>query len=157
MQVTGEASIRRANSSDSSALTALARRAKSVWPAEPDVQSRMLDALTISSDSIRNGLFLVYESNGRPQAVGGMACIDGVWELEHLWVEPRDMGRGIGRKLLSALCQEAKRRGIDELVFTSDPHAEGFYLRNGAVRIGSRPSTVIEGRELPLFRMRTGD
>ncbi len=154
-QFKADACIRRAMPSESAALTALARRAKSYWPAEPDVLRKLREALTISSESIRNGIFLVHEVDGRPQAVGGIALIDGTWELEHLWVEPRDMGHGIGRKLFFALCREANLQGIKELVFTSDRNAEGFYLRNGAVRIGHRPSTVIAGRELPLLRIRT--
>jgi hypothetical protein len=38
------------------------------------------------------------------------------------------------------------------LIVVSDPHAEGFYLKLGARRIGSRVSDLEPGRQLPLLR-----
>ena len=43
--------------------------------------------------------------------------------------------------------------GFHTLHIHSDPFAEGFYLRNGAIRIGETPSGSIPGRLLPLLRL----
>jgi hypothetical protein len=33
----------------------------------------------------------------------------------------------------------------------ADPHAEGFYLAMGAVRLGETPSESVRGRMLPMM------
>lgn len=64
------------------------------------------------------------------------------------------MGTGVGRALLRHALAAARARGLRELAITSDPHAEAFYLSQGAVRAGAQrsPST---GRELALLRIAT--
>jgi GNAT superfamily N-acetyltransferase len=61
---------------------------------------------------------------------------DKSWELDHLWVEPGFMRRGIGRALLSHALETAARAGATEMSVDADPHAERFYLQCGAVRCG---------------------
>ena len=73
--------------------------------------------------------------------------------LEHLWVVPQCMRRGIGRTLFSHAVHVAREIGFRELVIESDPHAEGFYLRMGALRFDTKV-TELEGqrREMPVLR-----
>mgnify|MGYP003693542487 CR=1 FL=1 len=42
---------------------------------------------------------------------------------------------------------------IRALIVVSDPNAEGFYLKMGCRRIGTRPSELEDGRQLPLLRL----
>jgi hypothetical protein len=37
------------------------------------------------------------------------------------------------------------------MILTADPNAEAFYVAQGARRIGEKPSTIQEGRSLPLL------
>lgn len=71
-------------------------------------------------------------------------------ELEHLFVAPAQIGRGVGRLLFSHLVRRLHARGVRRLRIASDPHAEGFYLRLGARRVGFVPSTPAP-RRLPLL------
>jgi len=76
-----------------------------------------------------------------------------VMELEHCWVLPARIGRGIGARLLehaSATCRAAR---ASRLSIASDPFAEGFYRRMGARPAGAVPSTP-RGRTLPLLLLR---
>jgi predicted N-acetyltransferase YhbS len=72
--------------------------------------------------------------------------------LEHLWVLPERIGQGIGRTLFRHAAERAAVRGASSLTIESDPHAEPFYRRMGAVRIGATRSEI-DGRrrELPLL------
>jgi hypothetical protein len=54
------------------------------------------------------------------------------------------------------MLQEAKSRGYSSFRIESDPYAEAFYLLHGAVCIGSVPSTLLEGRMLPLLEVGVG-
>jgi DNA-binding transcriptional LysR family regulator len=75
-------------------------------------------------------------------------------ELTHLFVEPGDMGTGVGRALLARALDEARAAGLASVLIESDPDAERFYLAAGAERIGERRAGT--GRMLPLLRIVTG-
>jgi len=72
--------------------------------------------------------------------------------LDHLWIVPAAMGRGIGRALFVHAAEQAKNLGFAAIKIEADPNAEGFYRHMGARRIGTSV-TGIEGdrRELPLL------
>ena len=72
--------------------------------------------------------------------------------LDHLWILPRAIGRGVGRALFQHAVELAKKLGHHEIKIEADPNAAGFYERMGAKRIGTSV-TEIEGqlRELPLL------
>jgi ribosomal protein S18 acetylase RimI-like enzyme len=74
--------------------------------------------------------------------------------LEHLWVLPQAIGRGVGRALWDHAMKELAGQGVRTLEITADPNAEGFYLRMGARRVGTK-RYLLEGQErlLPLLAM----
>jgi predicted N-acetyltransferase YhbS len=76
-----------------------------------------------------------------------------VLELEHCWVQPARVGRGIGACLVADAAAKARALGATTLRIASDPFAEGFYRRMGARRVGVVPSTP-RGRTLPLLQLR---
>ena len=75
------------------------------------------------------------------------------WRLEHLWVLPKAIGRGLGRSLFSDAAARAIEHGALCLTIEADPHAEPFYKHMGAVRTGVITSEIDgRARELPLLR-----
>ncbi len=56
--------------------------------------------------------------------------------LEHLWVSPRCLGAGVGRKLFQHAVKTATKLNASVIEIESDPNAEGFYVRMGARRVG---------------------
>lgn len=91
------------------------------------------------------------------QTVGCFAIVyaAGEWRLEHLWVEPAAMGKGVGRALLQAACKTAEACGARTLTVDADPHAAAFYTACGAERIGARPAPIggEPERVLPVFKL----
>ncbi|MCC5807818.1 MAG: GNAT family N-acetyltransferase [Opitutales bacterium] len=71
--------------------------------------------------------------------------------LDHLWLLPRAIGQGVGAAAFREIERECEALNIHEFVIISDPNAEGFYLRQGAVRIGEVKS-VPQNRLLPKLR-----
>jgi predicted N-acetyltransferase YhbS len=73
-------------------------------------------------------------------------------DLEHLWVTPEHIGTGVGRLLFDHAVRRAVSLGAETVRIESDPNAEGFYRRMGAVRAGEI-SYPIDGqkRTLPLL------
>lgn len=72
------------------------------------------------------------------------------YELEDCWVAPQYISQGYGRILFNHLVRTLRSLGCSSLLIESDPHAEGFYRRMGAVRIGEKPSRI-EGRMMPML------
>jgi GNAT superfamily N-acetyltransferase len=72
--------------------------------------------------------------------------------LDYLFIDNEFVGRGIGRALWHHAVATARTLGHAAMIVVSDPNAEGFYLRMGCRRMGTRPSDLENGRQLPLLR-----
>ncbi|MEZ5651024.1 MAG: GNAT family N-acetyltransferase [Burkholderiaceae bacterium] len=70
-------------------------------------------------------------------------------ELEAMFVAPEALGRRLGEHLMTRALVACARRGRSSLSIQSDPNAEDFYCRMGAVRVGRQESASIAGRFLP--------
>ncbi len=147
--------IRDAVASECNALTALCVRSKASWGYSTHFMVRCAGSLAVTPARIRNWTVRVAESADGTAlgvaAVGG--DVPGEAELEMLFVDPDAMGTGVGRALVDDAVRILAERGVDVLWIMSDPGAESFYLRQGAVRAGVRPSDAIPGRTLPWLRL----
>lgn len=144
--------IIRAKPEDAEALTQIAHAAKRHWGYPERWIESWRDILTMRPEFIAaNVAYCAMEDD---RAVGFYLLTtesDGV-HLDHLWIAPHAMGRGIGRALFEHAVDQARRLGHKTLRIEADPNAEGFYTRLGARRAGEAV-TEIEGqrRELPLL------
>ncbi len=74
-------------------------------------------------------------------------------EIEHLWVDPACQGAGIGRALLEAALEIARRSGAESVRVESDPNARSFYERMGGRYMQEVPAPVLGiDRTLPVLR-----
>lgn len=110
-----------------------------------------LAAASVVSGSDRYGVVAVVDSEPVGFYVWERISAD-EFELEALFVEPKWIGRGLGRRLMEDAKRSAREAGALRLIVQGDPHAEAFYLAAGGVRVGERPSASIPGRMLPDFR-----
>lgn len=146
--------IRRAEAREADALTDLCRAAKRHWGYPPELMAEWDDDLLITPAAIAAQQIYVGEETGRVVGFFGLRLDEAAaaWRLEHLWVDPAHIGRGCGRELFVAAVNCARSLGVRALHIEADPHAEGFYLKMGAVRRSLRVS--MRGgtrRELPLM------
>ena len=128
--------IRPAVPGDSGALGRIAHAAKAHWGYSAAQLEHWRDDLTVSAESIRRSPTVVAEIDGAP--VGVLQIDDDAtpWSLEHLWVDPPHMRRGVGRALLARAVELAATAGQMVLAIDADPNAEPFYLAAGARRVG---------------------
>ena len=134
-------------------LVALTMRSKASWGYHEDFMARFGET-SVTRELVGVGRGCVVAFDGH-RAVG-FAVLDDEKErawLEDLWVEPGYFGRGVGRALVGDCVKRSRDWGRRVLELESDPHAEGFYLRLGAVRVGERASAVASDRNLPLMRL----
>jgi GNAT superfamily N-acetyltransferase len=147
--------IANAGPQDAPVLSELAYEAKRSWGYPQSWMAAWKCVLTVSPEYLAaHSAFVAFEGE---RSVGfAVVQISGSRaSLEHLWVRPEWKRRGVGRALFR-YCEEAARvAGADEIEIESDPHAEEFHMRMGAVRIGELPADM-EGakRSLPLLSKR---
>lgn len=148
--MTAALEIRRASPADAATLTRIAHAAKRHWGYSDSLIELWKADLTVTVEFLN--AHPVYAAVHGEQIVGFYALSreDGVFELEHMWVDPAHMGAGIGRRLFDHAVATARGMGGSVLRIASDPNAEGFYSGLGARRAGEVTSTPA-GRVLPLL------
>lgn len=151
--------IRRARRTDSEALTLVAHAAKRHWNYPEAWIREWREQLTVTPDYVDKHRVFVAEFDG---AVGGFYALGGdgpVIELDHMWVDPTRIGKGLGRRLVEHVVAEARRGGARRIEIDSDPYAEEFYLHIGARRIGktAAPMDGATGRYLPRLALEIPD
>jgi GNAT superfamily N-acetyltransferase len=57
-------------------------------------------------------------------------------ELKRMYTHPTAQGKGVGRRIMLTLEEEAKRQGIQRLDIKSSPSAAGFYRKFGYEDVG---------------------
>lgn len=143
--------IRKANIREADCLSNLAFRSKAYWGYNDDFMEACRDDLTVSAEYIASSLVFVLEEDDRIQGFMGLEQEDGHCLLRDLFVDPEAIGKGYGRALWEHMIKVTKDLGICSITIHSEPHAEKFYERMGAVRIGEIESSVFPGRRLPLM------
>lgn len=152
--MTHEVTIRLARPDEVEALTALCVRSKAHWGYDAAFMAKAMGELTVDPHWIADGLVLVAETDGAPAGVAGIVYEgDGCFDVSVFFVDPDQMGGGVGRMLFDAICDLARTKGAKRLTILSDPNAEPFYRRMGAVRIGEEKTSSATGRILPLLAL----
>lgn len=150
-----KAFIRRAALHEAALLTDLALRSKAHWGYDAEFIADCRADLTLTPEYLGSHQVFVVEEQG---IVTGFYSLErqaeADVELVHLFVEPCAIGAGYGKRLWLHAVETARGLGFQEIVISSDPFAESFYLAMGARRVGQVASAVREGRYLPLLRYR---
>ena len=144
--------IVRAKPQEADALTEIAHVAKRHWGYPERWIQSWRDILTMRPEFIATNVTYCAVEDSR--AVGFYLLTnqsDGL-HLDHLWISPHAMGRGIGRALFEHALEQTKGLGHRTLKIEADPNAEGFYARMGARRVGVTVTNIDDQRrELPLL------
>jgi GNAT superfamily N-acetyltransferase len=145
--------ICRAEPDDADTLTEIAHAAKRHWGYPETWIAHWKPDLTITPEFIAGNEVFVAVVDAETAGCCALVLNESLTEIEHMWIRPEYIGTGVGRALFSHATARAAELNIRELEISSDPNAEGFYQRMGAVRIGEVRS-VIEGQPRVLPRMR---
>lgn len=144
--------ILRARPEDAAALTTLAHEAKRHWGYPARWMALWADDLTFTPAFIAKHDTYMAVADGTTLGVYALSCNGLLCTLEHFWVHPDAMKRGVGRRLFTHAIARTAALGASRLEIESDPHAEGFYQRMGARRTGAH-TYMLDGqlRVLPVL------
>lgn len=146
--------IRKVDSSESPQLTQLAHLAKAYWGYSPEFMLAFDAELTFNSEDLDDE-YAMFRVGTFDQRICSFYALrfeaDNQVEMTALFVEPTMVGKGLGRHLFEHAVKKARKRGAKKMVIHSDPYAEKFYTKMGAINIGNVTSRSVEGREIPLL------
>ena len=149
--------IRQASPDEAAKLTEIAHDAKRYWGYPEHWIKHWQADLTISPEFIANNDVYVAEQEGKLLGFYALIVRENKAELDHMWVAPKHVGSGVGKELFINAMQRAAGQNVSEVQISSDPHAEGFYQKMGATRIGEVASEIDgQPRILPRLRVDPG-
>ena len=129
--------VRLARGDERRALEELQRRSSMDGPAYRAQLDAHPDAIELPASQIASGFVRVAEQDG--VVVGFsvlLAASAGACELDGLFVEPRVMRTGIGRRLIEDAARIALERGATRIEVDANPQAVAFYESTGFVVVG---------------------
>lgn len=150
--MTSKIIIRAPYSREAAFLSDMVLRSKASWGYPADFMAACVDVLRITPAAIADGTIRVAADAQTDIPLGLSKVVRKDEEdagLDKLFIAPEAMGRGVGALLFQDAVTRAGALGAAALLIESDPGAESFYLRMGAVRVGSVASEAIPGRFLP--------
>ncbi|NMM44515.1 GNAT family N-acetyltransferase [Rhodospirillaceae bacterium KN72] len=149
--------IRAPHAHEADMLSDMVLRSKASWGYPPDFMAACVDVLRITPEAIAEGAIRVAADAEAdvPLGLNKVVCDgDGRAGLDKLFIAPEAMGSGVGALLFDDAAARAKALGATVMTIESDPGAESFYLRMGAIRVGSVASEAIPGRLLPKLEFK---
>ena len=147
--------ILRASPGQAETLTQIAFAAKRHWGYPERWIQIWSPILTITPEFI--ALYETYIAILDNMSVGFFAISinDERASLEHMWVLPEYMGKGVGAELFRCMLSRCKELGARVLEIESDPNAQGFYERMGAIKVGHSASELDgQTRILPILEVK---
>ncbi len=145
--------IRDALPTEAAILTEISIRSKAHWGYDQAFMDACLDELNITAREIEIDIVRVLKVDGTVVGYYHSSKIDvrGFYELEAIFIEPANIGKGYGKLLWVDLENTLVSRDARNLVVQSDPNAAEFYKSMGMKLFGERESGSIPGRYLPLL------
>lgn len=146
--------IRLATPQDLPRLNALIWTSKMHWGYPTSWMEGWKEDLTLTEEHLKHERVYLLSQEQEIFGCCSVAQKNKFWEVMHLWIAPGHMGKGWGKRLLNEVMEREIPKDRPVRV-VADPHARGFYERQGFQVMGwvsSKP----EGRELPLMEKPPG-
>ncbi len=131
-------------------LTNITIKSKAYWGYPQELIDSWIDVLTISSEYIqKNDVWSLVKDE---IVIGYYSLLhrEEHIELDNLFLLPDYIGKGYGQHLLEHAFARIQNLGFKKVILYSDPHAFGFYEKNGFKKIGEHPTSIPE-RTLPIM------
>jgi GNAT superfamily N-acetyltransferase len=109
------------------------------------------EALVLQSDSVAEGRTRVAMQADDIRGFATTLLVEDVLDLQDLFVDPDWMRHGVGRRLVQDAVAIARRRGIERIVVTANPHALPFYDSVGFLRDGEVQTRFGAGLRMHLM------
>jgi N-acetylglutamate synthase-like GNAT family acetyltransferase len=145
--------IELAKISDINSINQVIESAKRYWGYSDELMDVWLPELLLKPEDFDKRTIWVIKKEKQIIAISSLVFLsNGICELEDFWISPAHMGGGIGRKMFQFIINHLEEIKAVKLVIISDPNAEAFYNKMGAIKVdlfASKPA----GRMLPIMEL----
>ena len=140
---------------DAKELTELTIRSKSHWDYSKQQIEKWRDDLTVSETYIiEKEVYKLIDDKNKIIGYYSYFKIDELnIKLENLFVEPKFIGCGYGKMLMSDFLERVKKTKSEKIILDADPNVEKFYEHIGFKVIGQL-ETSIKDRFLPIMELK---
>ena len=147
--------IKDAISNDLKQINELLRLSKAYWGYDDEFLDRFMKKLGITHSYMEQHAIKLFYIDGHLAGFFNFSFnANDLFELDNFFLHPNYIGRGMGRKLWEACCQEAKQQDKSEFIIWSEPNAEQFYVKMGCEKIGVRQSPMMPDRYPPILKFK---
>ncbi len=143
--------IRPASPDEGWRLRQLEIASKACW-GYPD--ERFAKVISMAPDYIQKHEVWVVEETSEIAGFYGLIHHGEVCELDHLWLLPPYIGKGLGRQLFEHALQRARLACALRVEWQAEPNATGFYKRMGGRYL--RTETGLLGTPIQVLGMELG-
>jgi streptomycin 6-kinase len=134
-------------------INALMRLSKAHWGYDENFMNTFMEKFGMDAGYIKKNTVKLLSIHGKTTGFYGFSVHpDGSLELDHFFLHPEYIGKGMGRMLWNASCNTARELGATHFVLWCDPNAESFYLRMGCEKIGEKKSPMMSDRYPAVMR-----
>jgi len=127
---------------------------KAYWGYPDELMERFAKVISMAPDYIRKNEVWVIEGADEIAGFYGLIHHGEVCELDHLWLLPRHIGKGLGRQLFEHGLQRARVSGALRMEWQAEPNAMGFYQRMGGRHV--RTETGLLGIPIDVLGLELG-
>lgn len=149
METNERAEIIRASPVDAKRLTQITLTSKAYWGYSENWMTAWSRLLKIEPEYIINNEVFKLILEGGIAGWYALVIQPPNAVLDHLWIVPEHIGKGLGRALFMHAIQIARFHEVKKLEIESDPHAVGFYTKMGAQYV--RNTIADMGRTVPIL------
>ncbi len=143
--------IEAAGHRDTLALSQIAFSSKKHWGYPDDWMEMWRPDLTITPDIIKRDEAFKLTLDEEIIGFAVISASDQEFEIEHCWIRPEYIGKGLGSRLINHILALPKYKQ-QKFKVIADPNSVPFYEKFGFAKIDEVPSKP-EGRFLPLLEM----
>ena len=143
--------FRPAEIKDIEVLNQISLASKRYWNYPEEWIQRWKNDLSIKESDLIDLVILVVTINDELKGFCAIRDGDSYYEVEHLWLKPETIGKGLGKALLLTSLERVVSQNLPILV-EADPNAEAFYKKQGFVTYDKKESFP-KGRYLPLMKL----
>ncbi len=145
--------IEKAIKNDTNDLTELTIRSKSHWNYSKEQIEKWRDDLTVSETYIlEKEVYKLINGNDIIGYYSYFRINDLDVKLENLFIEPKFIGKGFGKLLMTDFLQRIRKIKFEKIILDADPNVEKFYEQIGFKVVG-KLETSIKNRFLPIMEM----
>ena len=141
--------IEKMNISEIEEVNRLIVRSRSLWDYEKEYFQESISLIHINQEWLVRNIGFTIKNDSKILGFIGLQEKSGEHWLEHLWIDPQSINRGLGREAIEFVVGLLKIQKIPRIFIFPEPLAESFYLKVGAIYTGDKSSSRINGG--PVF------